>query len=95
MAAPGTMPPPSTRSNSPMPLGQCETLSVVTSVIGRAARSPLTAMGATPRADAVEAAVSTTVPHDWHSAHRPTHLIDVQPHSVQRNVEVTRAMPSL
>ena len=78
-----------------MPLGQCATLSVATSVIGRAARSALTLMGVTPRLEAVAAAVSTTEPQVWHSAQRPTHLIDVQPHSVQRKVEVTRAMPEL
>ena len=29
-------------------------------------------------------AASTTVPHCWHSPHRPTHLIVVHPHSVHR-----------
>ena len=27
---------------------------------------------------------STTEPHAWHSPQRPTHLLAVQPHSVQR-----------
>jgi len=49
-------------------------------------------MAETPRTLAVAADASTTVPQAWHSAQRPTHLMLVQPHSVQRNVEETRAM---
>ncbi|BDZ62552.1 hypothetical protein GCM10025873_23430 [Demequina sediminis] len=30
------------------------------------------------------APASITVPHAWHSPHRPTHFTAVQPHSVQR-----------
>ena len=30
------------------------------------------------------APISLTVPQAWHSPHRPTHLIVVQPHSEQR-----------
>jgi hypothetical protein len=30
----------------------------------------------------------------WHSAQRPAHFGLVQPHSVQRNVVWTRAMPT-
>jgi hypothetical protein len=29
---------------------------------------------------------SCTVPHAWHSPHRPAHLVVRQPHSVHRNV---------
>ena len=32
----------------------------------------------------VGAETSSTVPHAWHSPHRPTHLPTVQPHSAQR-----------
>jgi hypothetical protein len=28
--------------------------------------------------------VSSTVPHDWHSGHRPTHFTVLHPHSLQR-----------
>jgi hypothetical protein len=30
------------------------------------------------------AAISSTEPHAWHSPQRPTHLVLVHPHSVQR-----------
>lgn len=33
---------------------------------------------------------STTVPQDWHSPQRPTHLAVVQPHSVQRKALAVR-----
>ena len=35
---------------------------------------------------------SSMVFHCWHSPHWPTHLLVVQPHSLQRKVLVTRAM---
>ena len=63
--------------------------------MGRAALSAPTEIAETPRTDAVEAAVSTTLPQVWHSAQRPTHLMLVQPHSVQRKVEVGRAIRTL
>src|SRR4051812_2104131 len=91
IAAPGTTPPPSTRSNSAMPLGQCVRDSVPRSVIGRAARPS----GTTPaRTAATGTPRSTTVPHAWHSAQRPTHLTLVQPHSLQAYEEVGRARGS-
>jgi hypothetical protein len=31
------------------------------------------------------APASSTVPHAWHSPHRPAHLVVCQPHSVHRN----------
>ena len=31
------------------------------------------------------AAISSTLPHVWHSPQRPTHFAVVQPHSAQRN----------
>ena len=44
----------------------------------------------------VTAPISLTLPHDWHSPHRPTHLTAVQPHSEQRKpldlVDVLAAM---
>src|SRR4051812_42412398 len=74
-----------------MPLGQCETGSVPRSVIGRAARPS----GTTPaRTAATGTPRSTTVPQAWHSAQRPTHFTLVQPHSVQANDDVGRAMGS-
>ena len=39
------------------------------------------------RADRRRAA-SWTVPQAWHSPHRPAHLADCQPHSVQRKPDV-------
>ncbi|GAA4058603.1 hypothetical protein GCM10023065_04920 [Microbacterium laevaniformans] len=49
--------------------------------MGRAARVGVS--GATACTGADDTA-STTVPHCWHSPHRPTHFALVQPHSVQR-----------
>jgi hypothetical protein len=40
-------------------------------------RSPLGAGAA--------AAASSTVPHAWHSPHRPAHFVVRQPHSAHRN----------
>ena len=44
------------------------------------ARIPALASRGTP--------ASWTVPHAWHSPHRPLHLADCQPHSVQRKPDV-------
>jgi hypothetical protein len=95
MAAPGTIPPPSTRSNSAMPLGQCATDSAPISVMGRAMRPSEILTGATPRlASPTVSDWSMTVPHDWHSPQRPTHLTLDHPHSVQRKLVVVLAIPS-
>ena len=93
MAAPATMPPPSTRSNSPMPLGRCAACCISTSPIGLAARAAVGTTACSERTMPVCSAASTTVPHCWHSAHRPTHFTVLQPHSVHRNAEVGLAMP--
>jgi hypothetical protein len=67
-----------------MPLGQWLTASLEISVIERATRASLIATGLRERMMPVSAAASTTVPHSWHSPHRPAHFAVVQPHSVQR-----------
>src|SRR5690606_3715464 len=77
---PGTSPPPSTRSNSPMPDGACTLDSTSIAVIGRAARATGTDAAATIR---VGAPCSTSESHVWHSPQRPTHFTLVQPHSRQ------------
>ena len=89
MAAPGTMPPPSTLSNSRMPVGVWLSSRGAMSVMGRAARPSATRAGAVCR---VGASFSITVPHCWHSPQRPAHLRVVQPHSVQTKFAVGRAM---
>ena len=61
-------------------------------MIGLATRLPVTAIDAVPRVLAVAAEASSTVPHDWHSPQRPTHLMLVHPHSVQRNEDWGRAV---
>jgi len=38
------------------------------------------------------APISSTLPHAWHSPHRPTHLVDVQPHSLQRKGSLAGAL---
>ncbi len=81
IAAPGTRPPPSTRSSSGTPLLRKADVSTETCAIGTAAE----VTGAAPVRDVVAgAAASATEPQAWHSPHRPTHLADVQPHSEQR-----------
>src|SRR5882757_3543927 len=71
--APGTRPPPSTRSSSETPVGRARAASTSTSPIGRAG-----ALGA-PAATRVIAGLtgaprSSNEPHAWHSGHRPSHL---------------------
>jgi hypothetical protein len=79
--APGTMPPPSTRSSSSRPVGLLLEERTSTWPIGRA--GALTAPAATTRAGLAEPA-SMTVPQTWHSPQRPIHLEVCHPHSVQR-----------
>ncbi len=78
-AAPGTRPPPSTRSSSGTPLLRDWDCSTETWPMGTAAL-------VTGAADVriVGAAASATDPHAWHSPHRPTHLAVSHPHSLQR-----------
>ncbi len=90
--APATIPPPSTRSNSAMPVGRCSAVPAEISVMGRAARVAVGARGAGIRPP--PASASTTVFHCWHSPQRPTHFALVQPHSAHRKVAVGRAMTS-
>jgi hypothetical protein len=73
-----------------MPLGQWATDSAPTSVMGWAALLSLTCLAVT---DLVGSALSSTmVFQDSHSPHWPTHLMLVQPHSVQRKLLATLAM---
>lgn len=70
--APGTTPPPRTRSSSPMPVvrrnsAEMLTLSMGTGVAGSAAGMP-------GRATAVRTNSSTRVSHWPHSGQRPSHL---------------------
>ena len=79
MAAPGTSPPPSTRSSSGTPLGRKVESATLTWPIGTA--GVLTGPAAARSTGAV---VSRIEPQAWHSPHRPTHLVVSQPHSLQR-----------
>ena len=78
--APGTRPPPSTRSSSSTP--------VVRAVAWRPSTWPMGSAAVETRPAAVVrtagAPYSSTVPQAWHSGQRPSHLAVVQPHSVQR-----------
>src|SRR5581483_6886258 len=85
ITAPGTSPPPSTRSSSATPLDTEVAASTATSPMGTA--FAVTAPGATRSAGAP---TSATDPHVWHSPHRPTHLAASQPHSPQRNIALVR-----
>ena len=81
IAAPGTKPPPKTLSNSPTPLDLALALAKSTSPIGFAGvvNDPATSESF------LGAAISSTLPHAWHSPHLPTHFVALQPHSTQRN----------
>ena len=81
MAAPGTKPPPSTRSSSDTPVARARADERSTSPIGVAAwvTRPATSDSF------LGAAISSTLPQAWHSPQRPTHFCEVQPHSAQRN----------
>src|SRR5438270_8970591 len=86
MTAPGTRPPPSTRSSSPTPLGLARAASTSTSAIGRA--GALTGPAETVRS--LAAPTSSMVPHAWHSGQRPTHLGTPRPHSLHENAGRSR-----
>src|SRR5690606_21891432 len=58
-------------------VAQCSTSAVVRSVMARAARSSLSVTGLRLRVIPVASLPSMTVPHDWHSPQRPTHLMEV------------------
>ncbi len=79
IAAPGTSPPPSTRSSSGTPQVRDLDSSTETWPIGTA--GVVTGLA---EARMVGAAASATEPQAWHSPQRPTHLAASQPHSVQR-----------
>ena len=81
IAAPGTKPPPSTRSNSETPVARACAADRSTSPIGVALAVTFPAT----KESFLGAAISSTTPHAWHSPQRPTHFCEVQPHSVQRN----------
>ena len=81
IAAPGTKPPPKTRSNSLTPEVLAFAISKLTSPIGLAAS--VTEVGTSE--SFLGAETSSTLPQVWHSPQRPTHLAVVQPHSAQRN----------
>ena len=81
IAAPGTSPPPKTRSNSLTPLDLARAFSRFTSPIGWAAVVTLPGTSES----FLGAEISSTLPHVWHSPQRPTHLVVLQPHSLQRN----------
>src|SRR5688500_2265933 len=79
--APGTRPPPSTRSSSPTPVVLAAATSALTWPIGIAGAvvAPAWTPCAPPRAHS-----SSTVPRAWHSPHRPTHLVVRHPHPAKR-----------
>jgi hypothetical protein len=78
-AAPGTSPPPSTRSSSGTPLLRARESSIGTWPIGTAGEVTGPAW-----VRPFGAPASATLPQVWHSPHRPTHLAVSQPHSEQR-----------
>jgi hypothetical protein len=87
MIEPGTKPPPSTRSTSPMPEGVRSASALVTLAIGVSAARPAMARaadGALAAAGRGAATVSTRVFHAPQAAHCPAHLGELAPHCWQR-----------
>ncbi|CAM5384287.1 hypothetical protein SFUMM280S_10854 [Streptomyces fumanus] len=78
--APGTSPPPSTRSSSGTPVERAVACRPSTWPMGTA--EVVTRPGVVVRT--AGAPYSSIVPHAWHSGQRPSHLAVCQPHSVQR-----------
>ena len=87
IAAPGTSPPPSTRSSSGTPLSRNVDSLTETWPIGTAA----VVTGPACARTLVTTPTSATEPHAWHSPQRPTHLPVSQPHSAQRYADLTFA----
>src|SRR6476660_8903926 len=77
ITAPGTTPPPSTRSSSPIPVGRDSASLAETLAIGIAGD----VTGPSVIRAAFGAPISATVPQAWHSPHRPIQRAEVQPHS--------------
>ena len=86
---PGTMPPPSTRSSSSMPLGCGRLMCGSTSPIGWAAAPEASTSGASR-----DTTSSTRVFHPPQLEHCPAHLGNDVPHSVQTCSTFSFAMPS-
>jgi hypothetical protein len=85
MIEPGTNPPPSTRSTSPMPDGRREASALVMVPIGDTAEAPAiwrAADGARP--DLGAAIVSTRVFQALQAGHCPAHFGDAAPHCWHR-----------
>ncbi len=69
-------------------------MAVVASTCPIGTAGALTAPATTRRGPACGAAAapaSCTVPHAWHSPHRPAHLVVRQPHSVHRKARAAAA----
>ena len=85
MMEPGTNPPPSTRSTSPIPDGRREASALVMLPIGVTAAPPAIARVAeSARPDRGAAIVSTRVFHAPHAGHCPAHFGEAPPHCWQR-----------
>jgi hypothetical protein len=78
--APGTRPPPRTRSSSSTPVGRALAIVASTWPIGRAGAE--TGPALTVRALVTPS--SSRVPQAWHSGQRPSHFTVIVPHSAQR-----------
>ncbi len=87
ITAPGTTPPPSTRSSSPIPVGRDSASIADTLAIGVAGDDT----GPAVIRAALGAPTSATVPQAWHSPQRPIHRGVVQPHSEHANAGFARA----
>ena len=72
--APGTRPPPSTRSSSLTPVGRARAGAALMVAIGRAGSAGIRELTTRPETGGPVTVDSTTEPHSPHSGQRPTHL---------------------
>ena len=85
---PGTRPPPSTRSSSPMPVLRRGARSALTSRSGTRPRHAARRAGAQRGRPPLGARSSTSVFQSPHDGHCPCHLGVCAPHAEQENTEV-------
>ncbi len=86
---PGTMPPPRTRSSSPIPVGIRSASSAETSASATTSRG---CAGALPRGEESVVRSSRIVPHASQAGQRPSHFDSVSPQAVQEKRVAVRAI---
>ncbi len=83
--APGTRPPPSTRSSSPTPVGTALAGAALIVAIGRAGSDGRRELTTRPETTGPVTVDSMTEPHSLHSGQRPSHFGGWWPQASQTN----------